>query len=83
MNRRGALAPGQTRTLIAEPDHPPDHYAGDIRAGETKIGYVPRTENKHISRLLRKGATVEARIITANTEAETRRTVKVELLIVV
>ena len=49
------LRPGDTLTLKAEPTNPHDLYAVEVFAGRVKLGYVPRTDNKHISRMLRDG----------------------------
>ncbi|WFS61887.1 HIRAN domain-containing protein [Pseudodesulfovibrio thermohalotolerans] len=48
-----SLHPGDSLILKAEPGNPHDYYAVEIFHGRTKLGYVPRTDNKHISRLLR------------------------------
>jgi len=47
------LRQGDTLTLKAEPSNPYDYYAVEIYADHVKLGYVPRTDNKHISRMLR------------------------------
>ncbi len=51
----GSLHPCDTLTLKAEPTNPHDYYAVEIYADCVKLGYVPRTDNKHISRMLRDG----------------------------
>ena len=48
-----SLHPGDSLIFKAEPGNPHDYYAVEIFHGRTKLGYVPRTDNKHISRLLR------------------------------
>lgn len=48
-----SLNPGDRLILKAEPGNPHDPFAVEIFLGRTKLGYVPRTDNKHISRLLR------------------------------
>lgn len=53
-----SLNSGDGLTLKAEPSNPYDCYAVEIFHGRTKLGYVPRSDNKHISRLLRNGADV-------------------------
>ena len=49
------LRQGDVLTLKAEPTNPHDYYAVEIYADHVKLGYVPRTDNKHISRMLREG----------------------------
>ena len=43
---------GDALTLWAEPGNPYDEFAVAIYRGKTKLGYVPRSDNRHISRLL-------------------------------
>ena len=45
---------GETVALVPEPDNPHDWYAVEMFKDGVKLGYVPRTDNKHISRLLGK-----------------------------
>ena len=47
-----ALTVGTRLTLRAEPTNPHDPFAVEILHGPTKLGYVPRFCNRHISRLL-------------------------------
>lgn len=47
-----SLKSGDELLLKAEPENPHDYYAVEIFHGRTKLGYVPRSDNKHISRLL-------------------------------
>jgi len=58
----GKMKVGQELVLRAEPENPHDHYAVELWLGEYKIGHVPRTENKHISRLLRQNFPMVSRI---------------------
>jgi len=46
---------GQELTLKPEPDNPFDHHAIQIWHGEHMLGYVPRSENRHMSKLLNAG----------------------------
>lgn len=52
--------------MSAEPDNPYDRFAVEIFYKGVKPGYVPRTDNKHISRLLCRGANVACRIEEVN-----------------
>ena len=75
------LRAGVVLRLAAEPDNPYDHCTVGIFDGDRKLGYIPRTENKHVSRLLRQGAPVECRVLEVRPEDETWRMVKVETAI--
>ena len=47
------LQTGERLRLVPEPENPHDRFAVEIFRGDNKLGYVPRSDNKHISRLLR------------------------------
>lgn len=57
------LEPGTPLLLQAEPAHPMDRFAVRICWRGHLLGYVPRTDNRHLSRLLRQGAELRARIL--------------------
>ena len=65
--------PGDSLTLIAEPENRCDAYAVRIEHQGVKLGYVPRTDNRHLSRLLRQGASLTCRVAEIRTEAPTWR----------
>lgn len=73
------MRPGDTLTLRAEPDNIHDHYAVLIHGYGHKLGYVPRTDNRHISRLLRQNAPVSCRISAVHPAAPTWQAVRVEV----
>lgn len=56
------LDPGDALTLAREPENPHDHLAVRIEWNGAKLGYVPRTGNAAIARLLDGGETLSARI---------------------
>ncbi|MFP3870970.1 MAG: HIRAN domain-containing protein [Syntrophobacteria bacterium] len=60
MNR---LQAGERLALTPEPDNPYDRFAVEIHWRSVKMGYVPRSDNRHISRLLRQGADLVCRTI--------------------
>lgn len=57
-----AMQPGDSLELSVEPENPHDSYAVELYWQGRKLGYVPRSDNKHISRLLRQGARLRATI---------------------
>ncbi|MBI4467783.1 MAG: HIRAN domain-containing protein [Acidobacteria bacterium] len=61
------LRTGDRLTLRPEPHNPHDEFAVEVYRGQRKLGYLPRTENAHVSRLLRQGATVYAELADINT----------------
>lgn len=56
------IRPGETLRLIPEPGNPHDRFAVEIYRGGSKLGYVPRSDNRHISRLLRDGVGLACRV---------------------
>jgi hypothetical protein len=53
---------GEALALVPEPDNPHDADAIRIEARGQHIGYVPRSENGPMMRLLRQGASITGRI---------------------
>ena len=57
------LKSGDSLKLNAEPDNPHDENAVEILTkNNVKLGYVPKNDNKALSRLLQQSAKVEANI---------------------
>ena len=48
--------------LKAEPENPYDKFAVEVFHGKTKLGYIPRYNNEHLSRLLLQGAKLSAKV---------------------
>ncbi len=57
-----AFRPGDQLTLVAEPGNPHDEFAVQIYRGRLMLGHVPRSDNRHISRLLLDGVELQGRI---------------------
>lgn len=76
------LAPNQPLLLQAEPAHPKDHYAVRICWAGHLLGYVPRSDNHALSRLLRQNATLEARILTIIPDAAPWEQVQIEVTLI-
>ncbi len=73
------LRPGHPLTLAAEPDNPHDGCAVRIELEGRKLGYVPRSDNRHISRLLRQDARLWCRVREVNKDEWPWRAVRVEV----
>lgn len=76
------LEPGAPLLLQAEPAHPMDPYAVRICWRGHLLGYIPRTDNKHLSRLLRQGAALEARITAVHPAASPWEQVRMEVSLI-
>jgi hypothetical protein len=62
--RRGALRKGQVLELRREPGNASDGFAIAVHAADgLRLGYVPRTANQSLARLLDAGRRLEARIV--------------------
>lgn len=73
------LKSGAALKLTAEPENPHDPFAVQIHIGKAKLGYVPRSDNRHINRLLEQGAQLECRVIHIETGNRIRDRVRVEV----
>ncbi len=73
------LSPSQTLALVAEPDNPFDPFAVRIDYQGRKLGYVPRSDNRHISRLLRQDVHVLCRVREVDEDGWPWRAVVVEV----
>jgi hypothetical protein len=80
----GGVKPGDALRLSAQPDNPYDRFAVEVFHAPTgiKLGYVPRTDNKHISRLLRRGVPLEARVVRTCSDGQSWEAVKAEVRLV-
>ena len=74
-----ALRPGQPLALTAEPDNHHDRFAVRIDYEASKLGYVPRSDNRHISRLLRQDARLWCRVREVDEDVGPWRAVVVEV----
>jgi len=73
------LNKGTLLRLIAETNNRYDCYAVRIEWRGHKLGYVPRSDNRHISRLLLQGAKLQARVIERKTNADPWQALRVEV----
>ena len=60
---------GDPLRLVVEPTNPHDEFAVEIWHGAHKLGYVPRSDNRHLSRLLCQGATLAGEVWEADPDA--------------
>lgn len=67
-------------TLKREPTNAHDCYAIEVFQNNTKLGYLPRAENKVIARLMDQGVAVKARILKVEPEVYAYRKVKMNVL---
>lgn len=57
-----SLSVGKKLTLVREPTNPHDEDAVAVYFRDDKLGYVPRSENRVVARMLDRGECVEGRI---------------------
>ncbi len=76
------LKSGDSLKLNAEPDNPHDEFAVEILTKDNvKLGYVPKNDNKALSRLPQKSTKVEANIEEIDLEEESWLRVWVGLVV--
>jgi len=57
------LKESDSLNLSVEVDNEYDKYAVEIYYQNTKLGYIPRSENKHISRMLQAGIDLDCQVL--------------------
>jgi hypothetical protein len=78
----GSVRPGDTLELAAEPQNRHDEFAVQILYREKKIGYVPRSDNRHISRLLQEKVRLECTVAEAHPGLQPWEMLQVEVFLV-
>lgn len=73
--------PGDRLHLTREPRNPHDPFAVQIHWRKANLGYVPRSDNRHLSRLLEQGAALECRVSEVDDKAVVWRRVRVEVFL--
>lgn len=82
MNILSKLKPNDELTLVPDPDNEHDRYAVKILFKNQQIGFVPRSDNKHIFRLLQQKVKLVARIAHIQPEEVTWQMVQVKVWLV-
>ena len=73
------LRVGEQLKLKAAPHNPYDSFAVEIHHGLGMLGHVPRSDNRHLSRLLQSGAILHCTVTRVAPEAPTWKMVQVEV----
>lgn len=76
---RDQIRAGDELDVVREPENPFDWYAVALYWKGRQIGYVPRDENRHLSRMLREGLRLVATVTEVRPEAETWEAVRVDV----
>lgn len=76
-----ALAQGDWLILAREPQNPYDPRAVRVEWRGFMLGYVPRTENRAVARLLDNGALLGARVKTLRESSNPWERVQLEILV--
>lgn len=75
----GRMRPGEELMLTAEPTNVHDSFAVVIRRGAIKLGYVPRSDNRHLSRLLAENVPLICRVAEVRPDRMPYRGLRVEV----
>ena len=73
------MKPGDTLTMKPEPENIEDEYAVELHFKGTMIGHIPRSDNKHIFRLLEQKKDLVCTIREIDPDAETWQMCKVKV----
>lgn len=73
----GYIKPGEKLRLKADSRNYYDKFAVAIYRNDVMLGHVPRSDNKHISRLLRQGVHLYCNVTEVNPERNTWKMLKV------
>ena len=76
------MKPGDILTMNINPDNIEDEYAVELHFKDTMIGHIPRSDNKHIFRLIEQGKDLVCTIRKLDPEAETWQMCKVKVELV-
>lgn len=71
---------GELLLLKAEPENPHDAFAVRVERRGRMLGYVPRSDNRHIRRLLEQGARLCCRVVEVDREAPPWNQLRVEVM---
>jgi hypothetical protein len=71
------IRPGMALELVPEPENPHDPRAIRVEVYGHHIGYVPRSDNGPLGRLLAQGAPLQARVLSVKREGESWDAVRV------
>ncbi len=77
------LQPGESLTLTAEPDNPHDPWAVRVEHNKSHIGYLPRTQNEFVARLLQQDAPVSCVINAVDEQAVPWQAVRIQVSVVI
>lgn len=78
----GRMRIGEKLALIPEPANPYDEFAVKIMRNRAMVGYVPRSDNRHISRLLQQGSLLQCRVIEIRPADAPWHAVRVEVKLI-
>ncbi|HEX6983606.1 MAG TPA: HIRAN domain-containing protein [Balneolaceae bacterium] len=75
----GEIETGEELNLITAPGNYYDKFAVEIHRKDMLLGHIPRTDNKHISRLLQQDVKLSCVVTEVNPDRETWKMLKVEI----
>jgi len=73
------MKPGDTLTMKPNAENMEDEYAVQLHFEDTMIGHIPRSDNKHIFRLIEQGKDLVCTIRQINPDEETWQMCKVKV----
>ena len=76
------IKPGDALKLSAEPANAHDEFAVEIFYNSHKIGYVPMSDNRHVSRLLQENMKLHCAVAEVHPTMQTWEMLRVEVFLV-
>ena len=73
------MKPGDTLTMKPNAENIEDEYAVELHFKDTMIGHIPRSDNKHIFRLIEQGKDLVCTIREIDPDADTWQMCKVKV----
>ncbi|MCW9705823.1 HIRAN domain-containing protein [Fodinibius salsisoli] len=70
---------GEQLILVVYPDNEYDKFAVEIYRNDIMLGHIPRTDNKHISRMLQQNVSLFCEVIEVNPDRKPWKMLKVEV----
>ncbi len=74
-----SIEQGMELTLTSEPGNEHDEFAVEVHYKSTKLGYIPRYNNRHVFRLLQQGASVSCKVKDVKPQGSPWEKIEVEI----
>ncbi len=77
------LKVGDLLELVAEPNNPFDKFAVIIKYQDKQIGYIPRSDNRYIARMLEQGMQLDCEILSLQPDEDPWQKIQVAVHLII